>query len=85
MPAFTIRYDAQLEPKFEELKVLFKQSTKNKVIIELIKQYPLLSQRYTDLSERHDALLAKHWELLTLMQQKEELSQKIDNLMTEAS
>lgn len=83
MPAFTIRYSAELEPKFESLKTLFKQSTKNKVIIDLINQYPLLNQRYDDLSQRHDDLLAKHWELLTLLQQKEELNQKVEQLMTD--
>lgn len=85
MPTFTIRYDAELEPKFEALKLLFKQSTKNKVIIDLITQYPLLSKNHADLSARHDTLLAKHWELLTLLQQKEELNQKVEQLMTELS
>lgn len=83
MPAFTIRYNAELEPKLESLKTLFKQSTKNKVIIDLITQYPLLNKRYDDLSQRHDDLLAKHWELLTLLQQKEALNQKVEQLMTD--
>jgi len=85
MPAFTIRYDAELEPKFEDLKLLFKQSTKNKVIVDLIKQYPLLNQRHSDLSKRHDALLARHWELLTLLQQKEKLNQKVEELISQVA
>lgn len=83
MPAFTIRYDEELEPKIESLKLLFKQSTKNKAIIDLVTAYPLLHKKHADLSARHDALLAKHWELLTLLQQKEALNQKVEQLMTE--
>lgn len=80
MPAFTIRYDAELESKFDALKLLFNQSTKNKVLIELIKEYPALVKRHENLATQHDALLAKHWELLNALQQRDEIDKKIEGL-----
>jgi len=80
MPAFTIRYSEELESNFDELKLLFNQSTKNKVIIELIKAYPSFASQYKALSARHDDLLAKHWELLQALRERDLLNEKITTL-----
>jgi len=81
MPAFTIRYSDELESNIDQLKLLFKQSTKNKVIIELIKEYPSFAKRHEALIARHDDLLAKHWALLQALQERDTLDEKIKSLM----
>ncbi len=81
MPAFTIRYSEELESNFDELKLLFNQSTKNKVIIELIKAYPSFAKRHEALIQKHDDLLAKHWELLQALRERDVLDEKIAALM----
>jgi len=81
MPAFTIRYPDELESNLDELKSLFNQSTKNKVIIELIKAYPSFAKRHEELIARHDELLAQHWALLNALREREANDKKITDLL----